>query len=60
MRATDECLNLCRAVIEGSRGNVTEELERKLLVLSEQMHKVQQQMTQKHGKKKKQIWMVLF
>lgn len=56
-KATDECLSLCRAVTEGSRGDVAEELERKLLVLSEQMHKVQQQMPQKHGKK--QIWMVL-
>lgn len=58
MKVTDECLNLCRADVEGSRGDVIEELERKLLVLSEQMHKVQQQMAQKHGKKK-QIWMVL-
>lgn len=51
MKVTDECLNLCRADVEGSRGDVTEELERKLLVLSKQMHKVQQQMAQKHGKK---------
>lgn len=56
-KATDDCLNLCRAVAEGSRGDVTEELERKLFVLGEQMHKVQQQVAQKHGKK--QIWMVL-
>lgn len=47
-KATDECLNLCRAVAEGGRGDVTEELERKLLVLSEQMRKVQQQRAQKH------------
>lgn len=53
--ATDECLSLCRAAAEGSGGDVTEELERKLVVLSEQMHKVQQQMAQKHGKKL--IWM---
>lgn len=50
-KATDECLNLCRAVAEGSRGDNTEELERKMLVLNEQMHKVQQWMAQKHGKK---------
>lgn len=56
-KATDEFLNLCRAVAEGHREVVTEELERKLLVLSEQMHKVQQQWAQKHGKQ--QIWMVL-
>lgn len=56
-KAIDECLNLCRAVAEGSGVDVTEELERKLLVLSEQMHKVQQQMAQKRGKKL--IWMVL-
>ncbi|CAG05135.1 unnamed protein product [Tetraodon nigroviridis] len=51
-KATDECLNLCRAVAEGSRGDNTEELEKKMLVLNEQMHKVQQWMAQKHGEAK--------
>lgn len=57
-KATDECLNLCRAVAEGHREVVPEELERKLLVLSEQMHKVQQQWAQKHSGKQ-HIWVVL-
>lgn len=59
-KATDERFNPCRAVAEGGR-DVTEELESKLLVLSEQMRTVQQQTAQKHygKKKKKQIWMVL-
>lgn len=57
-KGTDECLNLCRAVAEGRREVVPEELERKLLVLSEQMHKVQQQWAQKHYGKQ-QIWVVL-
>lgn len=57
-KATDECLNLCRAVAEGHGEVVPEELEAKLLVLSEQMHKVQQQWAQKHYGKQ-QIWVVL-
>lgn len=47
-KATDECLNMCRAVAEGHGEVVPEELEAKLLVLSEQMHEVQQQWAQKH------------
>ncbi|TWW78500.1 kinesin-like protein KIF20B isoform X3 [Takifugu flavidus] len=54
-KGTDECLNLCRAVAEGRREVVPEELERKLLVLSEQMHKVQQQWAQKHYGEAKEV-----
>lgn len=51
-KATAECLSLCRAVAEEGKGDMADELERKLLVLSELMHKVHQQMAQNlYGKK---------
>lgn len=56
-KATAECLSLCRAVAEGGKGD---ELERKLLVLSELMHKVHQEMAQNlNGKKTDSVMFIV-
>lgn len=50
-KAVDECLRLCRAEADGGRGDVAEELERKVLEISEHLQKVQQQMVEKDNGK---------